>query len=200
MEIKSGEFVAIVGPSGSGKTTLLNLLGCIDKATEGEILFDNEDITKLKENELENIRRYKIGYIFQFFNLIPTLTNLENAELPLWAVKSNHRKEGKIRVRHLFKELNIEHLMFRFPSDISGGEKQRVAVIRALANKPSLILADEPTGNLDSKTARTLIEIFKKENREYNTTFIVATHDTQIISEFDKVVYLKDGTIEKIES
>ncbi len=199
LEIKPGEFTAIVGPSGSGKTTLLNLLGCIDSPTCGEILFDQEQVHNLKENRLIKIRRNKIGYIFQFFNLIPTLTAFENAELPLWNIQSEKKAKRRKRLKHFFRELNIFELGNRYPAELSGGQEQRVAIARALANEPSLVLADEPTGNLDSKTTSEIIELLKKENKEFNVSFYIATHDTTILPYFNKIVYLKDGQIQRIE-
>ncbi len=198
LEVKKGEFVAIVGPSGSGKTTFLNLVGCVDRPTEGKIIIDGIEVSSISENERTKIRRTKIGYIFQFFNLISTLTAYENTELPLWSLDSEAKKKGIERIKYLFEELGIYDLRKRFPRELSGGQRQRVAVIRALANSPELVLADEPTGNLDSENALSLIELLRRENKEFGTTFIVATHNLDLLQYFDKIIYLKDGKVSRI--
>ena len=198
LEIKQGEFCAIIGPSGSGKTTLLNLLGCIDRPDSGSIYFDEQEITKLKERQLIHIRRDTIGYIFQFFNLIPTLTAFENTQMPFWYAKSKERSKYIDNLSRLYKEIGIYELKHRYPKQLSGGQQQRVAIARALANFPKFILADEPTGNLDSVNTKEIIELMKRESKSLGASFLVATHDLSLLSYFDKVITLKDGSIESI--
>lgn len=198
-ELGQGEFCAVVGPSGSGKTTLFNVLGCIDKPDEGTYYFDDQEVTCLKEGELINIRRKMIGYVFQFFNLIPTLTAFENAELPFWNTEAKNKQLLGDNLKRLFVDLGIADLGGRYPKQLSGGQEQRVAIARALANRPRLVLADEPTGNLDSKTAREIIELMRQESRALQASFLVATHDFSLLKYFDRIIFLKDGKIEKIE-
>lgn len=199
LSIKQGDFCAIVGPSGSGKTTLFNLLGCIDQPTAGKIFFDKNNIDTLSKKEIVGLRRNQLGYIFQFFNLIPSLTAFENAELPFWYVSSSEKKEYRKNLIRLFDEMEIVALKDRYPRHLSGGQEQRVAIARALANKPKLVLADEPTGNLDSETSNKILELMKNERKKLNATFIVSTHDLSLLEHFDKIIYLKDGQIEKME-
>ncbi len=199
LRIEEGEFVAIMGPSGSGKTTLLNMIGCIDKPTSGEIIINSTRITDLPDGSLVKLRRNDIGYLFQFFNLISSLTAYENAELSLWMLDAKAKKSGRERIKRLFSELDIYNLRNRFPRHLSGGQQQRVAIVRALAHNPKILIADEPTGNLDSETTTVMMELMKRENRESGSSFIVSTHNSGLITFFDKVVYLKDGRIDKIE-
>lgn len=195
MDIHRGEFVAIVGPSGSGKSTMMNLVGALDFATTGDIYLDNIDIEHLHESDLAQLRGRKIGFIFQTFNLIPTLTALENVMLPMifQGIEKQERIERAIRI---LKRLNMEPRLNHLPSELSGGERQRVAIARALANDPEVILADEPTGNLDTKTGDEVIKIFEELNKE-GKTIIMVTHDMEKAKHADKVYRLKDGMIVK---
>jgi putative ABC transport system ATP-binding protein len=201
LEIKDGEFVSIMGPSGSGKSTLLNIIGCLDKPTKGEVYIDNIKTDDLDDDELTKIRRDKIGFVFQQFNLIPLLTALENVELPLIFKYRNSMSEYERRRRAL-ECLKMAELDERFashkPNQLSGGQQQRVAIARALANNPPIILADEPTGALDSKTGEKILRLLKKLN-ENGKTIIVVTHDINVARFGDRIVYLKDGEIEKEE-
>jgi len=188
------EFVSVIGPSGSGKSTLLNLIGALDTPTEGEIILDGIKLSELSENQLTKIRRYKIGFIFQFFNLIPVLTAYENIDLPLMAagIKKSERKK---RVIDLLRIVGLEDRKDHLPEELSGGEQQRVAIARALANNPTIILADEPTGNLDSATGMEIIKYLKSLKK----TTIIVTHDPEVAQMTEKIIHLKDGLINKIE-
>ncbi|MDQ7032398.1 MAG: ABC transporter ATP-binding protein [Desulfonauticus sp.] len=190
LEIKQGEFVAIIGPSGSGKSTILNMIGGLDTPSKGDIFVDNQDIAKLSDAELSKFRAKKLGFIFQDFNLIPVFTVRENIKFVLDVIK--HSNED---IEHLLQEIGILEHIDKFPDQLSGGQKQRVAVARALVGKPKLILADEPTANLDSKSAQKVIEIMKKMQKEFNTTFIFSTHDTRLTSEVSRILELEDGKI-----
>ena len=174
LNIEQGEFVAIVGPSGSGKSTLLHLLGGVDKPSSGEVIIKGESIYKLKEKELAILRRRKLGFVFQFFNLIPVLTAEENIEMP---VLLDNGKIDKNYMNELLKLLGLEERRNHHPSELSGGQQQRISIRRALANKPSIILADEPTGNLDSKNSKEVLELLKYCAKKYNQTLILITHD-----------------------
>ena len=201
LEIKEGEFVSIMGPSGSGKSTLLNIIGCLDKPTKGEVYIGNIRTNDLDDDELTKIRREKIGFVFQQFNLIPILTALENVELPLIFKYRGAMSEYERRRRAL-ECLKMAELDERFashkPNQLSGGQQQRVAIARALANNPPIILADEPTGALDSKTGEKILRLLKKLNED-GRTIIVVTHDINVARFGDRIVYLKDGEIEKEE-
>jgi putative ABC transport system ATP-binding protein len=197
MKIKEGEFVSIIGPSGSGKSTLLHLLGCLDKPTEGKMIFDGIDVSKLNDKELSKIRAEKIGFIFQFFNLYPILTAIENVELPM-IISEKYKKERRNRAKELLKIVKMEKMAEHLPSQLSGGERQRIAIARALANDPLLILADEPTGNLDSKTGKEIAELFVELN-EKGKTIVVVTHMLDIAKYAKRIIYLKDGEIIKEE-
>jgi len=196
MKIKRGEFVAVVGPSGSGKSTLLHMIGCLDRPTKGEVILDGIDVSKLSDNELSRIRAEKIGFVFQFFNLYPTLTALENVELPMMIVEKN-RKERKRRARELLKIVGMEKRAEHLPSQLSGGERQKVAIARALANDPPLILADEPTGNLDSKSGKEIVALLDKLQEEKGKTIVMVTHMQDIAKFAERLIYLKDGEIIK---
>ncbi|MFN3411349.1 MAG: ABC transporter ATP-binding protein, partial [Exilispira sp.] len=172
ISIKEGEFVCIAGPSGSGKTTILNLIGCIDKPTEGTVFIDNEDVSKFNDKKLTNYRLNKLGFIFQSFNLIPVLNVYENIEFPLLLQKNISKEERKDRVMKLIKEVGLEDRIKNKPSELSGGQRQRVAIARALVTKPVIVLADEPTANLDSETGDKIISLMKKINEIEKTTFI----------------------------
>ncbi|MEM2623541.1 MAG: ABC transporter ATP-binding protein, partial [Archaeoglobaceae archaeon] len=169
MKIESGEFVAIMGPSGSGKSTLLHLIGCLDKPTKGEVVINGVQTSKLSDNELTKLRRDAIGFIFQQYNLVPTLTAVENVELPM-IFKGVPKEERRKKALKLLSQVGIEEIANRKPNEISGGQQQRVAIARAMANDPKILLCDEPTGNLDSKTGRQVMEIIKRLNEEKNVT------------------------------
>jgi len=197
IKIKKGDFVAIMGPSGSGKSTGMNLIGSLDYSTKGEIYLEGENIEDLTESELAQIRGKKIGFIFQSFNLIPTLTALENIILPM--TFQNVEKEERIeKAKKLLKLVELEDRMNHYPNQLSGGQQQRVAIARSLANDPEIILADEPTGNLDTKTGEIVIEFLEKLNKE-GKTIIIITHDPDLAKNHANIIYwLKDGAIEKV--
>jgi len=195
LAIYKGEFVGIEGPSGSGKSTLLNLIGCLDVPTKGEIYLDGEKVSSLKESDLATIRGKKIGFIFQQFNLIPTLSALENVMLPMVFQGVPLAKRMK-RAKELLKMVELEERMNHKPSELSGGQQQRVAIARALANNPSMILADEPTGNLDSKTGEHVMEQLNKLNAA-GITIVMVTHDPRSAGHAKRVVYIKDGKLYK---
>ncbi|MEM0214840.1 MAG: ABC transporter ATP-binding protein [Archaeoglobaceae archaeon] len=199
MEVKKGEFVAIMGPSGSGKSTLLHLIGCLDKPTSGEVIINRTETSKLSDKELTKLRRDSIGFIFQQYNLVPTLTVLENVELPM-IFKGVPKEERRRRAMELLKQVGIEEVADRKPNEISGGQQQRVAIARALANSPSILLCDEPTGNLDSKTGRQVMDIIKKMNKEHGVTVILVTHDLSLADYAERIVKLRDGRIVDQES
>ena len=198
LEIKRGEFLSIIGTSGSGKSTLLNLIGGLLKPTNGKIIVDNFDISAYSDNEMANYRKKKVGFVFQSFNLIPTLTALENVEYPMIfsGVSSTERLK---KSEEVLEKLGLGDRLKHNPTELSGGEQQRVSIARAIINEPEIILADEPTGNLDSKTGKGIMEVLKKINKEMGRTLIVVTHDIYISYYSDKRVYLSDGKIEKIE-
>lgn len=192
LNIEQGEFVAIVGQSGSGKSTLLHLIGGVDIPSSGEVIIDGKNIYKLKEKELSILRRRKLGFIFQFFNLIPVLTAQENIEMP---VLLDNEKIDKKYMNELLRILGLEERKNNYPSQLSGGQQQRVSIVRALANKPSIILADEPTGNLDSKNSKEVLELLKYCAKKYNQTLILITHDINIAKSADRVITIEDGEI-----
>ena len=196
LSIKNGEFTALVGPSGSGKTTLLQMIGCLDQPTSGRVLINGKDVTSLNRNQRADMRRGTIGFIFQFFALIPTLTAYENVEMPL-LLNGHTPKERRERVMELLNAVDLADRANNRPDQLSGGQQQRVAVARALAPHPTLILADEPTANLDTTNGQQVMEIMKKLNQETGVTFIFATHDPRVISYAARVVTLHDGLIEK---
>lgn len=192
--IHEGEFLAIMGPSGSGKSTLMNLIGFLDRPTEGKIIVKGADISKLSDKEIARLRGLEIGFVFQVFNLIPRLTALENVELPTYA-NSKHEGRDHQRAKDLLRMVGLEDRMKHKPSELSGGQSQRVAIARALINDPAIILADEPTGNLDSKTGCEILNLFTRLNRE-GRTIIMITHDPEIAKYADKIILLKDGIIQ----
>ena len=194
--VERGEFVAIVGASGSGKSTLLNMLGGIDNPTEGTCIIDNKDISRMSEDERVIFRRRNIGIVYQFYNLIPTLTAEENIELP-W--KLDGRKIKKTKTNELIKILGLEDRRKHLPGQMSGGQQQRVSIGRALINEPAFVLADEPTGNLDSKTSREIMDILKNMNRKYKQTILLVTHDEKIALQASRVITIGDGRIIKDE-
>ncbi len=193
LTIKSGEFVSIMGPSGSGKSTLMNLIGCLDRPTEGKVKVDGEDVSKLSDDGLAEIRREKIGFIFQQFNLIPRLTARENVELPMWFAGMN--KEERIRrALDLLDRVGIANRANHKPSELSGGESQRVAIARALANDPDIILADEPTGNLDTHSGEEILKLLEGLNKK-GKTLIMVTHDPEFGGRAKRSIQIKDGSI-----
>ncbi|RLG58551.1 MAG: macrolide ABC transporter ATP-binding protein [Candidatus Hydrothermarchaeota archaeon] len=198
LSIKKEEFVCIAGPSGSGKSTLLHIIGCLDKPTSGKVFLDSIDISELNSSQLAKIRGRKIGFVFQFYNLYPTLNALENVELPMMIMKVDKEKRRK-KAEELLESVGLGNRLYHLPSQLSGGERQRVAIARALANDPALILADEPTGNVDSKAGEEIMEIFKELNEE-GRTIVIVTHEESIIKSgiFNKIVKMKDGLIEEI--
>lgn len=194
LHLERGEFTALVGPSGSGKTTLLNLIGGLDRPDTGNILINDIDITQLSPNALIDFRLHNIGFVFQSFNLIPVLTARENVEL-IMELQHLSKKQIEPRVMTLFSQIGLEDKMNTRPAQLSGGQQQRVAVARALASKPEFILADEPTANLDSRSAANLLDIMAKLNKEENMTFIFSTHDQRVIERARRVITLVDGQI-----
>ena len=198
LKVRKGEFIAIMGPSGSGKSTLLNLIGALDRPSSGKILIDGVDISKLDENGLAKLRNGKIGFIFQAYNLIARSTVLRNMELPA-LVKGYSREERLRRIHSLLSIVGLEGKAYRRPKTLSGGEQQRVAIARALMNDPPIILADEPTGNVDSKTGRVIIGFLRKLNAERGTTIVLVTHDPEVARMTDRIVYIRDGKIVREE-
>ena len=193
LEIKKREFVSIMGASGSGKSTLLHLIGVLDKPTKGSIYLDSVDISKLSGDKLARLRGERIGFVFQFFNLYPTLTAKENVELPM-VIHEVDKKEREERATELLDKVGLGERTEHYPSQLSGGERQRVAIARALANDPSMILADEPTGNLDSKTGVEIMEVFTKLNKE-GKTIVMVTHEKIIAHYSKRAIHVKDGKI-----
>jgi putative ABC transport system ATP-binding protein len=194
LSIENGEFTALVGPSGSGKTTLLQLIGCLDQPTSGKVYINDKDVTSLNRNQRADMRRGTIGFIFQFFALIPTLSAYENVELPL-LLNGHSPQERRERVMELLEAVGLSDRANNRPDQMSGGQQQRVAVARALAPKPTLILADEPTANLDSTNGEQVMEIMTRLNKETGVTFVFATHDPRVIKYARRVVTLHDGLI-----
>lgn len=195
LDISHGEFVAIVGPSGSGKSTVLNLLGCLDKPSDGKVLIDDIDVTKLNTTQLANFRGENIGFIFQSFNLIPVLSVYENIEYPLIMIQNLPKKERHKRIMKLLEDVDMLDQKDKFPDQLSGGQRQRVAIARALVTKPKIVFADEPTANLDTKTSNQIISLMRSIQQEFNTTFIFATHDEKIVTAVDRIITLVDGVI-----
>ncbi len=199
LKLQEGEFVSVVGPSGSGKTTLLNLIGTLERPTNGDVIIDDTNVTTFNSKQLAILRRRKIGFIFQFFNLVDGLTAVENIELPL-IFDNVEKEERNLRSALLIKEFNLEYLKDKFPEELSSGERQRVAIMRALISNPSVLLADEPTGNLDTKTGSKVLDLLVKLNREKNLTILMVTHDLMAAKRAEKIIYMKDGRVEKVEN
>ena len=195
LSIDYGEFIAIVGPSGSGKSTVLNIIGCLDKPSSGKVVIDGVDITLLNTTELANFRGENIGFIFQSFNLIPVLNVYENIEYPLIMIQNLPQEERHERIMKLLKEVDMLEQKDKFPDQLSGGQRQRVAIARALVTNPKIVFADEPTANLDTKTSNQIITLMRNIQKEFNTTFIFATHDEKIVSSVDRIITLVDGVI-----
>lgn len=194
LEVYSGEFVAIVGASGSGKSTLMNIIGLLDRPTEGTYFLSNLDVGKASDKKLSNIRSEKIGFVFQNFNLIPRLSALKNVELPMLYAKVP-KKERRERAIELLKLVDMEERKDHNPNELSGGQKQRVAIARSLANRPDIILADEPTGALDTKTGRVVMDLFHKVNEKSNSTLILITHNLELAEETKRIVTMVDGRL-----
>ncbi|MBX5328287.1 MAG: ABC transporter ATP-binding protein [Candidatus Bathyarchaeota archaeon] len=197
-EVKKDEFLTIFGPSGSGKSTLLHLIGGLDRPDEGKIIIDGFNILEMSGDKLAELRLTRIGFVFQFFNLLPRLTALRNVELPL-SIAGVPEKEAVEKAKEMLTLVGLETRMNHKPTELSGGEQQRVAIARALINNPKIVLADEPTGNLDTKTGWEIVQLMKKLNEEKGQTFIVVTHDLHIAETADRIIHLKDGLIEAIK-
>lgn len=194
-EIEKGEFVAIMGPSGSGKSTLMQILGFLDKPTDGEYFFQGTRVDKFSEDQLSEIRNQEVGFVFQAFNLLPRTTVYENVELPLlYSAGFNNKKENEKKVKKALEAVSLSHRLDYFSNQISGGQKQRVAIARALVNDPKVIFADEPTGNLDSKSGKMIMEIFEKLNKE-GKTIILVTHENEIAKYAKRIIRVEDGSI-----
>ena len=195
LKVEPGEFMAIMGPSGSGKSTLLNMIGALDRPTSGKVYINGTDLSQLNDNQVADVRNTEIGFIFQFFNLIPRMDAQSNVELPM-AIKGVSRSQRNKRAMDLLNLVGLGDRSHHKPSQLSGGEQQRVAIARALANEPNLILADELTGNLDSKTGAEIMHLLRQLNKEEGKTFIFITHDPQVAQNTDRLVSFKDGVIE----
>ncbi|MCD6590158.1 ABC transporter ATP-binding protein [Candidatus Woesearchaeota archaeon] len=196
LDVHKKDFIAIMGPSGSGKSTLMNLIGCLDVPTRGKILLKGKDITKLSESSLANIRGRVIGFIFQSYNLLASLTAIENVEIPM-IFQGVPRHERKRRAEKLLEQVGLSHRKYHFPKELSGGEQQRIAIARALANNPEVLIADEPTGNLDTKSGREVMKVLKKLNEDRGMTILLVTHDPSIARFASKVELISDGKIFK---
>ncbi|TET59359.1 ABC transporter ATP-binding protein [Candidatus Aerophobetes bacterium] len=197
LEIEEEEFVSITGPSGSGKSTLMHIIGCLDRPTSGRLLLDREEMGKLKDNALAEIRNKKIGFVFQQFNLLSRSTSLRNVELPLIYAGVDRRERAE-RARIALERVEMAHRLYHRPNELSGGERQRIAIARALVTNPSLVLADEPTGNLDSKTGEGILELFQKLHQEGHT-LIVVTHERYVSEYAQRIIHLRDGLLEQDE-
>jgi putative ABC transport system ATP-binding protein len=193
--IEKGDFVAIAGPSGSGKTTILNMIGCVDNPTEGEVFVDGAEVAQLNDRQLTGFRLHRIGFIFQSFNLIPVLNVYENIEFPLLLKKHMGKKERNRVVEHFIEEVGLMDRIKNKPAELSGGQRQRVAIARALVTQPVIVLADEPTANLDSETGHRIIDLMRQINRNEKTTFIFSTHDRHIMEHAVHVINIRDGMI-----
>ncbi len=197
LTVEKGEFTTVFGPSGSGKTTLLNMIGCLDKPTSGKIGFNGEELGKASKRDLAMIRRHNVGFIFQGHNLIPVLTAYENVEFAIRLTKKYGKKEQHEKIMKILDEVGLKGLEHRRPNELSGGQRQRVAIARALVKEPKLVLADEPSANLDSKTSKEVMDVMKRMNEMLKTTFIFATHDPLVMDYASRLLEIKDGLITK---
>ena len=195
LDILRGEVVAIMGPSGSGKSTLMNIIGCLDRPSSGDYILDGEQVSNLKDDELAAIRNQKVGFVFQSFNLLARATALSNVELPMRY--SSNRKNRKQTAKDALESVGLGDRIYHRPNELSGGQQQRVAVARALVNHPAIILADEPTGNLDTKSGEELMSLLLTLNKERGTTLVIVTHDPEIASLTQRVIYIRDGVVEE---
>jgi putative ABC transport system ATP-binding protein len=200
LQVTAGDFISIAGPSGSGKTTLLNLIGCVDTATAGKVIVDGHDTKNLKERQLTELRLNTIGFIFQSFNLVAVLNVFQNVEFPLLLQKKLSAADRKARVNDLLKKVGLDKHAHHRPSELSGGQRQRVAIARALVTGPKIVLADEPTANLDSKTGESILDLMKEMNRTEKTTFIFSTHDAKVMAHANHIVKIADGRIAENKS
>jgi len=194
LQIRRSDFISIMGPSGSGKTTLLNVLGCLDRPTHGKVILDDADVTRVPEKDLYKIRKYKVGFVFQTFNLMPWLNAIENVELPMEGTKKP-KSERKKRAHDLLNLVGLAEREDHRPSRLSAGEQQRVAIARALANEPAIVLADEPTGNLDAKAKYEIVKLLAKLNTEQGTTIVMVTHDSHMATRAGRMLFLNDGKL-----
>jgi putative ABC transport system ATP-binding protein len=195
LQVASGDFISIAGPSGSGKTTLLNLIGCVDVASSGTVMIDGNDTARLNDRQLTQLRLDTLGFIFQSFNLVPVLSVFQNVEFPLLLQRKLSADERASRVNELLAKVGLDQHSKHRPSELSGGQRQRVAIARALVTRPKIVLADEPTANLDSVTGETIIDLMKEMNRVEKTTFIFSTHDAKVMSHANSIIRLADGKI-----
>jgi len=199
LDIQKGEFAAVMGPSGSGKSTLLHLIGGLDRPTEGQVLVDGRIISQMADDEVTLFRRTRIGFVFQFFNLLPTLAAVENVMLPL-ILDGRSSSESNLRAKTLLERVGLEGRRDHLPEELSGGEMQRLAIARALAFNPPILLADEPTGNLDSKNGAAVLELLRQINTEQRCTVVMVTHNQEAAGYGDRIVHLRDGVIEEVQS
>lgn len=195
ISLNTQELVSIIGPSGCGKTTLLNIVGTLDSATSGEIYFMNQNISKLNDDQISEFRNENLGFIFQFHHLLPEFTALENVLIPTWIKQKKATRKAEQRAIELLEIVGLKDRINNKATDLSGGQQQRVAIARALINSPKLLLADEPTGNLDSETTTQVYELFKKINKELNTTMLIVTHDSNLAKKSDRIIEMKDGYV-----
>ena len=194
MKVRRGEVISIMGPSGSGKSTLMNIIGCLDRPTSGDYILDGVNVSNLKDDQLASIRNRKVGFVFQSFNLLPRATALANVELPMRY--SGVRSGRKDRARAALQAVGLDDRLTHRPSELSGGQQQRVAIARALVNDPAIILADEPTGNLDSKSGAEIMHLLLKLNQERGTTLIIVTHDSEVAAQTHRIIHIRDGMVE----
>lgn len=195
LSVEKGEFLAVVGPSGSGKTTLLNILGCLDSPTSGRMVYSGKELRILGEKELSSYRKEHVSFIFQSYNLIPVLTVVENVELPMVIARVRGKAEARARAMRVLEAVGIADKANRYPRELSGGQEQRVAIARALVKEPAVVLADEPTANLDSHTAADIVEVMRRMNAETGTTFVFSTHDRLVMEHARRIVELRDGLV-----